>query len=403
MRTTFLRGLATVVSLASLGVLGAAATPAQAAAGDCPTGYFCAWKSESATGEMYKTNTSRATLGTWDNKFRSYTNRTSMYACLYEDANYGLGNGYARAEPDSPGEWSAGPTASISSLKFVRTERECGHPAYPRWYAETAPKAAGFGDMNADRKADVLVRDKVGRLWFLPGDGTGRMVGSGGWNGMNAFTRHGDLSRDGREDLLAREASTGKLWLYPGTGSGAVGARKLLGSGGWNAMNRITAFGDLTGDARADLLTVEKSTGKLWLYPGTSTGGLGARKLLGSGWNGMNALVPAGDMNSDGRADLVAREASTGKLWLYPGRAGYFGGRVLIGSGGWNAMDSFIAVGDFTGDGRADLATVTNDRYTIDGSPGHLGWLVTYAGRGNGALASGTRSDGEWWGLNGAF
>ncbi|ALO10654.1 ATP or GTP-binding protein [Streptomyces venezuelae] len=166
----------------------------------------------------------------------------------------------------------------------------------------------------------------------MPGDGTGRKVGSGGWNAFDTLVRHGDFSRDGREDVITREKATGKLWLYPGTGTGGLGARKLIGAGGWNAMSRIAAFGDLTGDARSDLLAVERSTGKLWLYPGTSTGTLGARKLLGNGgWNGMNAL------------------------WLYPGKPGALGSRVLVGSGGWNAMTSLIANGDWSGDGKPDL------------------------------------------------
>ncbi|MFE2555471.1 FG-GAP repeat domain-containing protein [Streptomyces sp. NPDC059352] len=283
-------------------------------------------------------------------------------------------------------------------MKLVPTERECGLPAYPDWYATQTSTPAGFGDMNGDRRADVLARDAAGRLWFLPGDRTGRLVGSGGWNAMNALTRHGDFSSDGREDLIAREASTGKLWLYPGTGSGALGSRKLIGSGGWNAMNEVTAFGDLSGDGRSDLLAVEKSTGKLWMYPGTSAGGLGARKLIGSGgWNGMNALVGAGDMNGDGRPDLVAREASTGKLWLYPGKTASVGSRQLIGSGGWNAMDMFLGVGDFSGDGRPDLAAVTNTRHA-DGP--YL--LFRYAGTGTGGLNPGETYWWNWLGMTDA-
>ncbi|MFF9915632.1 FG-GAP repeat domain-containing protein [Streptomyces sp. NPDC013457] len=198
-----------------------------------------------------------------------------------------------------------------------------------------SPMLSGFGNMNADRKAHVPFRDALRRPWLLTGNNTGRLFGSGSWNGFNSLVRHSDLNQDGREDVIAREASTGKLWLYLGTGSGCLGTRKLLGSGGWNSMSRIVAFGNLSGDARADLLAVEKSTGKLWLYPGTGTGGLGARKLIGSGgWNSMNALATVGDMDIDGRADLYASEASTGKLWLYPGRAGSFGGRVLVDSGG---------------------------------------------------------------------
>ncbi|MFB7573662.1 FG-GAP repeat domain-containing protein, partial [Streptomyces sp. NPDC056165] len=248
-------------------------------------------------------------------------------------------------------QYSGSPVADTSSIKFVRTKRECGGPAYPIWYSETSPKALGFGDMNGDRRADMIVRDMAVRLWLTPGNGTGKLIGAGGWNSMNALTRHGDFSGDGREDLIAPEASTGKLWLYPGTSTSKLGARKLIGSSGWNSMNALVGMGDVTGDGRPDLYAREASTGKLWLYPGTSTGRLGARKL--------------------------------------------------IGSGGWNAMANLISVGDFSGDGRPDLATVTNTKYVIDGFPGHPGWLISYRGRDTGSLMAGERTNGDWWLLNG--
>ncbi|MFJ6576697.1 peptidase inhibitor family I36 protein [Streptomyces sp. NPDC091368] len=403
MRNSMLRRVATMATtlgLTTLGLFGAGAAPAQAAIRDCPSGYFCAWKSDNGTGTMYKTNVNRATLGTWDDSFKSVVNHTNKYACLYDAPNYDADGGTSIWAPDPAGtEWGYS-WSSVSSVKFVPTERECVLPPYPAWAAYTAPKAAGFGDMNADRKSDVIVRDEAGRLWFLPGDNTGRLVGSGGWNAMSTLTRHGDLSGDGREDVVAREASTGKLWLYPGTGTGALGSRKLIGSGGWNAMNHITAFGNLTGDARSDLLAVEKATGKLWLYPGTATG-LGARKLIGSGgWNTMNALVGPGDMNGDNRPDLIAREAATGKLWFYPGTStGGVGARVLIGSGGWNAMASFLPLGDLNADGRNDLATLSNSSYVGEGCRG-VGCLVLYSGKGTGALYAGAPEDENWMDLN---
>ncbi|WP_329621874.1 peptidase inhibitor family I36 protein [Streptomyces sp. NBC_01255] len=406
MRTSLLKRLATVATalgLTSAALLGSGAVPAQAAISDCPAGYFCAWKTDNGTGTMYKTNVDTATLGTWDNTFESVVNHTNKFACLYDDPNYDVEGGTDIRRPDPAGtEWGYA-WSSVSSVRLVPTERECVAPPYPEWNAYTAPMAAGFGDMNADKKSDVLVRDKVGRLWFLPGDDTGKLVGSGGWNAMNALTRHGDFTGDAHEDVIARELATGKLWLYPGTGTGALGARKLIGTGGWNAMNKLTAFGDLTADGGSDLLAVEKSTGKLWLYPGTATGTLGARKLIGNGgWNAMNALVAPGDMNGDGRADLIGREGSTGKLWLYPSTGTTLGARVLIGSGGWNVMASFLAVGDFDADGRNDLAAITTSDYVGEGCRG-VGCLVLYGGKGTGALGAGAPEDANWWSLNGAF
>ncbi|KRV51425.1 ATP/GTP-binding protein [Wenjunlia vitaminophila] len=405
MRNRFVRGVATLAGLvlAGTGTAAVNATTAAADVYDCPAGYWCGWTGESATGQMFKTNKDVADLGSLDNTFYSYVNHTNLISCLYDARNYDVSGGYHAHSPDEAGAYTSYTRPSISSIKFVRTKRECGSPAYPYWFSDPSPTASGFGDMNADRMADVIVRDKAGRLWFTPGNGTGRLIGAGGWNSMSALTRHGDFSRDGREDLIAREAATGKLWLYPGTGTGSLGSRQLIGSGGWNSMRHITALGDLTGDGRSDLVAVEKATGKLYLYPGTSTGKLGPRTLIGSGgWNAMNALVGMGDTNGDRRPDLYAREAATGKLWLYPGTStGRLGSRTLIGSGGWNAMANFIAVGDSSGDGRPDLHTVTNENYVIDGYPGNPGWLLTYQGLGNGRLASGVRTNGDWYLLNG--
>ncbi|MFD0078539.1 FG-GAP-like repeat-containing protein [Streptomyces sp. NPDC127166] len=396
MRNTLLQraaALATTLGLTSLGLLGAGAAPAQAAFSDCPKGYFCGWASSdgSSTGPMFKTNTNMPTLGSWDNKIGTRYNRTGLNVCMYDQQNYGLANGYSWDTPDQNYPTTGG-SDETSSIKFVPTLRECETKAYPYWETATSPRAGGFGDMNGDRLADAVLRDEAGRLWFMPGNGTGRLIGSGGWNAMNALTRHGDFSRDGREDVIARERATGKLWLYPGTGSGGLGARKLIGTGGWNTMGLLAAFGDLSGDGRSDLLGVEKSTGKLWLYPGTSGGSLGTRKLIGTGgWNTMNALIGAGDMTGDGRADLVAREKATGKLWLYPGTSTRtLGTRKLIGTGGWNAMNPILGVGDTSGDGRPDLEA--SDGFS----------LYQYQGIATGGLRKVDLYNGSWWGLEDA-
>ncbi|MFC9383634.1 peptidase inhibitor family I36 protein [Streptomyces sp. NPDC057020] len=263
--------LAATLGLASLGLLGAGATPAQAATSDCPKGYFCAWANTNGTGAMFKTKTSVPTLGSWDNKIRLRYNRTGLHVCMYDQQNYGRSGGLSWDSPDQNVPTSGG-SDEISSVRIVPALRDCEADPYPYWESKASSKAGGFGDMNGDRRADVLLRDEAGRLWFLTGQGTGRLIGFGGWRAFDALARHGDFSRDGREDVIAREKATGKLWLYPGTGNGSLGARKLIGSGGWNSMEHIFAVGDTSGDGRPDMQA--SGSGRLYEYQGLSSGGL---------------------------------------------------------------------------------------------------------------------------------
>ncbi|MFF3843340.1 FG-GAP-like repeat-containing protein [Streptomyces sp. NPDC001930] len=405
MRKTAKRLLASVTGVLAGGLL-AATLPAQTAQASswmdrCPSGYFCGFSGTSGQGTMLKTSKSMATLGTWDNKIRSYTNKSSAIACVYSDPNYSLNGANSTYFPVSPNgsghDYDASLDRTISSVKMVLTENECSGDAYPWWISDPGTRSAGFGDLDNNRRADVLSRDLAGRLWFLPGDGTGRFVG-GGWNAMTAMTRHGDFTGDGREDLVTRDRA-GKLWLYPGNGAGRFGARKNIGTG-WNGMSALTAVGDLSGDGKADLVARD-GAGKLWLYPGRGNGSFGARKAIGGGWQVMNLVVGSGDMNRDGKADLVARD-SAGKLWFYPGRNnGTLGARTLIG-GGWQVMEYVFAVGSYDGDGTNDLVTSTNERYQ-GGLPGRL---LGYRGSATAPtiLRPVQQLNGwTWWKQNGVF
>ncbi|MBW5258691.1 FG-GAP-like repeat-containing protein [Streptomyces poriferorum] len=141
-----------------------------------------------------------------------------------------------------------------------------------------------------------------------------------------------DLTGDGRPDLVVRDRS-GVLWLYRGTGSASTpfAARTSIGAG-WNTYNSLVSAGDVSGDGRPDLLGRDGS-GVLWLYK--------ARTKVGAGWSAYNSLVSAGDLTGDGRADLLGRDGS-GVLWLYGGTgkaAVPYAARTKVGAG-WNAYNA---------------------------------------------------------------
>ncbi|MGS2586248.1 transglycosylase family protein [Streptomyces hebeiensis] len=242
------------------------------------------------------------------------------------------------------------------------------------------------------KKDLVAVQVTTGKLFVYPNTGRSGLdmlgsrveIGTGGWNGMKNLTV-GDYNADGKDDLIATKTETGELYLYPGTGNtglNTLGSRVLIGTGGWNGMKNLFS-GDFNADGKTDLGAVKTETGELYLYPGTGNTGLntlGTRALIGTGgWNGMNKLASPSDFNGDGKADLIATKTETGELYLYPGTGNTglntLSSRILIGTGGWNGISDYAAA-DFTGDGIGDLTA-------IESTPYKTGKLYLYKGNGS--------------------
>ncbi|MFF9430411.1 FG-GAP-like repeat-containing protein [Streptomyces sp. NPDC014746] len=233
----------------------------------------------------------------------------------------------------------------------------------------TVTRPAAPHDFNDDGTADLLVRGIDGVLWRFgtrpaaPGgslaDTGGSSVG-GGWGAYDRLETVGNVAGSTAPDVIARD-KTGVLWLYQGTGdrNKPLAARTRIGSG-WQTYTELAGGGDLTGDGRADLVATDK-TGALWLYKGTgsATAPFAARKQIGHGWGVYNQLVATGNLAGGPAGDLVARDKD-GVLWLYLGKGdGTFTARTRVG-GGWGKFTGLTAVGDANGDGRADLVA-SND------------------------------------------
>ncbi|MCT4357177.1 hypothetical protein M5362_29100 [Streptomyces sp. Je 1-79] len=212
-------------------------------------------------------------------------------------------------------------------------------------------------DFSGDGKGDLLALTPAGALTVRTGSGAGGL-GSGasatGWAATSTVVPFGDLSGDGCNDLLVR-SSAGVLTRHDGgcgTAFAPNGRKTTIGSG-WQIYNALAAPGDLTGDGRTDLLA-RTPAGELWVYADDGAGKFKGRVKAGTGWQIYNSLVGVGDLNGDKAGDLLARDTA-GVLWRYYGTAkGTLGGRVKVG-GGWQGYDALAAVGDITGDGRADL------------------------------------------------
>ncbi|KAB1987604.1 FG-GAP repeat domain-containing protein [Streptomyces triticiradicis] len=226
-----------------------------------------------------------------------------------------------------------------------------------------APVRHDFGSVDGvDGRGDLLTLNSSGGLTFQSGTGTGKFgekISGSGWATSIKAVPFGDLNGDRCNDVLVR-LSSGALRAYkPRCGAAVTPTTSYttLASSGWTQYDVLTSPGDVSGDGRPDLIARVASTGTVYLYKGTSTGTLSARVKLYDNWKSYKKIVGAGDLNGDGIGDLLAQDTSN-TLYRYNGKGdGTFAARVKVFGDWGGSYDTVVVVGDITDDGRADLVS----------------------------------------------
>ena len=210
---------------------------------------------------------------------------------------------------------------------------------------------AGYPDLVVRRASD-------GQGLILPTGGLtsfskAAVVSAKGWKNRPQVLISPDLTGDGVLDLVST-SEQGVLRIRPGKGNGKFKATSRVVTT-TRAHTLMTAVGDLNSDGRNDLVARHK--GRMVALFGTSKGGL-KRGYLSKGMGSYTQFVGVGDTNGDGTNDLYARDGK-GRLFLYRGTgAGAFAARTAV-PGPWSAYTRFTGGADFNGDGRSDLVART--------------------------------------------
>jgi hypothetical protein len=164
-----------------------------------------------------------------------------------------------------------------------------------------------------------------------------------------------DFDRDGIPDLATAGWGYGnpnRLDFLHGNGDGSF-AVTSFDTG--DTMLTSIAAGDMNGDGRADVVTTSANPNGLEVRLQEPDGSFAEPVLTVSGF--VNPITLLGDINGDGASDVVmADENGTGLSYFLNTGDGTFGKQTFLAVDGslWNA-----ALGDLNGDGHLDIVAAT--------------------------------------------
>jgi len=241
-----------------------------------------------------------------------------------------------------------------------------------------------LADVNDDGFADIVGFGLFDTLVALSnGDGSFQPVQVGlndfsqaqGWSDLDQFPRAlGDVNGDGSADIVGFGLFDTLVALSNGDGTFQpveVGLGNFSQSQGWSDFDSLPRLvGDVSGDGKADI--VGFGLAQIFVAHGQDDGSfapaIAANQALSQaqGWTDFTSFPRAlGDISGDGRADILGFGASE-TVALFSDGTGFAGPRMMVADfsqgQGWSSADSLPRMlGDVDGSGAADIVGFTDD------------------------------------------